>query len=155
MLFRFICLSLLSDHYRASLGTSSKFIGSLQFQAHQPGQLLLPRSCAKRRRETRNGIPKTCLWFVLLSWSGFRETSIWAHGLEWLLHFQYVGFEHQSESATGHPFQGNYILIFSSSDALLVLLHFQHWLWLFVHWILCLGLSELKALLVVFHVRLV
>ena len=98
----FVCF-LLSDHNRASLGTSSKFIGRLQFQAHQPGQLLLPRG--GKRRETSNGIPKTCLWFVLLSWSGFGAASIWSHWLEWFLHFQYVGFAYQFESTTRHPIQ--------------------------------------------------
>ena len=108
MLFRFICLSLLSDHYRASLGTSSKFIGRLQFQAHQPGQLLLPRGKRGGNRETSNGIPKTCLWFGLLSWSGFGATSIWSHWLEWFLHFQYVGFAYQFEPTTRYSIQSKY-----------------------------------------------
>ena len=104
----YLFVFLLSDHNRASLGTSSKFIGRLQFQAHQPGQLLLPRGKRGGNRETSNGIPKTCLWFGLLSWSGFGATSIWSHWLEWFLHFQYVGFAYQFEPTTRYSIQSKY-----------------------------------------------
>ena len=120
---------MLSDHNRASLGTSSKFIGRLQFQAHQPGQLLLPRGKRGGNRETSNGIPKTCLWFGLLSWSGFGATSIWSHWLEWFLHFQYVGFAYQFEPTTRYSIQSKYRVKHNLWSILLywiVLLFLQH-----------------------------